>query len=195
MIDEKFFSIMLSQNVLVLTCVLLLVTLCPDVLSRRGFGGIGGRWGGIGKAGGGGGAWGGGGAHRVGGLSGGHHYKVPHANGGSSSSGSSAGKMAGAAAAGAVGGMMIGHGLGSMSRPGYGYGHGGYGGYGGYGYGGGHGYPRYAGGHENGHVRYDNGAGFRNETDMEYYTGAASRGHTYSCVLLFGATVSLLIGF
>ncbi|XP_027031062.2 glycine-rich cell wall structural protein 1.8 [Tachysurus fulvidraco] len=170
---------MLSQNVLVLSCVLLLLTLCPDVLSRRGFGGIGGRWGGIRKAGGGGGARRGGEAR---GIGGGPHYKVAHANGGSSSSGSSAGKMAGAAAAGAVGGMMIGHGHGSMSRPGYG--HGGYGGYGGYGYGGGH-----------GQVRYDNGAGFRNETYMEYYTGAASRGLTYSCVLLFGATVSLLIRF
>ncbi|XP_026801606.2 prion protein a [Pangasianodon hypophthalmus] len=181
---------MLSQSISVLTCVLLLLTLCPDVLSRRGgFGG--GRWGGIGRTGGGG--WGGAGAHRGAGVGGGHHYKAPHVQSGSSSSGSNAGKIAGAAAAGALGGMVIGHGLSSMSRPGYGRTwHGGYDGYG-PGYGGGYGYPRYSGGHGNGHVGHEDG--FRNETDMEYYVGAASRGHTYSCVLLFGTTVSFLIGY
>lgn len=197
-----FFPIMPSRSVPVLTCVLLLLTLCPEVLSRRsGFGGIGGRWGGIGRAGGGGGGgggWGGVGAHRGGGggVGGGHHYKVAYGHGGSSSSGSSsAGKIAGAAAAGALGGMVIGHGLGSMSRPGYAYGHGWHGGHGydGHGYAGGHGHPRYAGGHGNGHVHHEDGAGIRNETDMEYYTGSASRGQSYSCVMMLGATVSFFI--
>ncbi|XP_053360771.1 prion protein a [Clarias gariepinus] len=178
---------MLSQSVSVLTCALLLLTLCPDALSRRvGFGGMGGRWGGAGKAGGG---WGGAGAHKGAGVGGGHHYKAPHVHSGSSSSsGSNAGKIAGAAAAGALGGMVIGHGLSSMSRPGYGYGHGWQGGYGGYG----HGYTRYAGGHGNGHVA---DRGFRNETDMEYYIGAATGGHTSSSVLLFGSTVSFLMAY
>lgn len=176
----------------VLTCVLLLLMLCPDVLSRRGgFRGIGGRWGGAGRIGGGG--LGGTGAHKGAAIGGGHHYKAPNIHSSSSSSGSKAGKIAGAAAAGALGGMVIGHGLSSMSRPGYGYGyewHGGYAGYG-HGYGGGHGHPRYG----NGHVRHEDGTdrGIRNETDMEYYIGAASRGHTYSYVLVFGTTVTFLI--
>lgn len=179
---------MLSPGV---TCALLLLTLCPDALSRRGgFGGMGGRWGGAGRAGVGGG-WGGSGAHRGVGVGGGHHYKAPNVHGGSSSSGSSGAKMAGAAAAGALGGMVIGHGLGSMSRPGYGYGHGLSGGYGGYGHGYG-GYPGYAGGHGYAH-RYREDGSMRNETDMEYYAGAASRGHAHSYVLLFGTTASLVI--
>lgn len=181
---------MLSWSGSVLTCVLLLATFCPDVLSRRsGFGGIGGRWGGTGRSGGGG-SWGGTGAHRGAGVGGGHHYKAPNAHSGSSSSGSNAGKIAGAAAAGALGGMVIGHGLSSMSRPGYGYGHAWHGGHEsyGHGYGGGYGHPRYAGGHGNAHGHHEN-AGMRNETDMEYYVGAASRGQTYSYVLLFSTTM------
>lgn len=177
---------MLSRSVSVLTCVLLLLTLCPDVLSRRGgFGSAGGRWGGLGRAGVGGG-WGGAGAQRGAGVGGGHHYKAPHVHSGSSSSGSNAGKIAGAAAAGALGGMVIGHGLGSMSRPGYGYGHAWHGGYDSYGHG--YGHPRY------GEVRH-HGDGSRNETDMEYYAGSASRGHAHSYVLLFSTTVSFLIGY
>lgn len=177
---------MLSQSVLVLTCMLLLLTLCPDVLSRRGgFGGAGGRLGGSGRAKGGWG-WGSTGAHRGAGLGGGHHV-----HSGSPSSGSNAGKIAGAAAAGALGGMVIGHGLSSMSRPGYGYGHAWHGGPG---YGDGHGHPRYTGRHGNGNIHHDH-KDFRNETEMEYYTGAATRGHSYSCVLLFSATMSFLIGY
>lgn len=177
---------MLSRSVSVLTCVLLLLTLCPDVLSRRGgFGSAGGRWGGLGRAGVGGG-WGGAGAQRGAGVGGGHHYKAPHVHSGSSSSGSNAGKIAGAAAAGALGGMVIGHGLGSMSRPGYGYGHAWHGGYDSYGHG--YGHPRY------GEVRH-HGDASRNETDMEYYAGSASRGHAHSYMLLFSTTVSFLIGY
>lgn len=181
---------MRRRSASVWTCVLLLLTLCPDVRCRRGgFGG--GRWGGAGRAGVGGG-WGGTGAHRGAGVGGGHHYKAPNVHGGSSSSGSNAGKIAGAAAAGALGGMVIGHGLSSMSRPGYGYGQAWHGGHDSYrpGYGGGHGHPRYAGGH---HVHHED-RGIRNETDMEYYVAAASRGHTYSCAMLFGATTSFIIG-
>ncbi|XP_016424733.1 shematrin-like protein 2 [Sinocyclocheilus rhinocerous] len=118
---------------------------------------------------------------------GGGHYRAPPVHTGGSL-GHSAGKVAGAAAAGALGGMLVGHGLSSMARPGYGYGHG-YGGYGGYGagYGHGHGHEGHGGEHSGDHVH--------NETDVDYYTDAASSGPIYSCVTVFGLVMSFLLGY
>ncbi|KAJ8285954.1 hypothetical protein GJAV_G00032870 [Gymnothorax javanicus] len=97
-------------------------------------------------------------------------------------------KLAGAAAAGAVGGAMIGHGLSSMGRPGYGYG--GYGGYGYGGYGGYGGYPRYGGGY--GGRRYENTDEFRNDTNGEYYYDSGCRQAANGFVIL-GFMVFFLI--
>ncbi|KAI7797903.1 prion protein a [Triplophysa rosa] len=168
-------------------CLLLMTTMFPVVQLRRG--------GGFGRGGGGrGGAWGGGSAGRVGWGAGGghpHHAPPPHTGG---SSGHSTGKVVGAAAAGALGGMLVGHGLSSMAQPGYGHGHGhGYGGYGhgGYGHGYGYGHSRH-GAHGNGHS--EDHAESHNETDVDYYMGAASAGPVYNCVMVFGAVMSLLLG-
>ncbi|XP_065104017.1 prion protein a (Kanno blood group) [Paramisgurnus dabryanus] len=167
-----------------ISCLLLLSSMFPVVQSRRG--------GGFGRGGGGGaarrGTWGGESAGRVGwGAGGGHPHQVPPVHTGGSS-GHGTGRVVGAAAAGALGGMLIGHGLSSMGQPGYGhgYGHGGYGGYG-HGYGYGHGHPRH-GAHGGGHSEN------YNETDMDYYTGAASSGPIYSCVMVCGAVMSFLLG-
>ncbi|XP_051965266.1 ctenidin-3-like [Xyrauchen texanus] len=161
-----------------ITCLFLLTMLFPAAQPRRGGafgrggGNRGGGWGGSSNGG-----WGGGG---------GQSYRAPPVHTGGSS-GSSAGRVAGAAAAGALGGMLIGQGLSSMARPGYGYG-----GYEGYGHGYGQGYPRYGAGHVGG---YSGNAGeFRNETNMDYYTGAASAGHIYSCVTVLGPVMSFLFG-
>ncbi|XP_051509042.1 uncharacterized protein LOC127414783 [Myxocyprinus asiaticus] len=172
---------MFSQyQIFSLICLLLLTMLFPAVQSRRG-GGFG-RGGGIRNGG-----WGGSNRGGWGGGAGQSYHAPPVHTGGSS--GSSAGRVAGAAAAGALGGMLIGQGLSSMARPGYGYG-----GYGGYGHGYGHGYPRYGAGHGGGYSG-DLAAGeFQNETDMEYYMGAASAGPIYSCVTVLGSVMTFLLG-
>lgn len=139
-------------------CLLLTATLCPCALARRGRG-FGGRMGGMGAR--------------------------PVQGHRSSNTGM---KMAGAAAAGALGGAVVGHGLSSMGRPGYGYG-----GYGGYGYGGYGGYPRFGGGYPSGGRRYENSDEFRNETDREYYYDSCSSPVTNSFVIL-GSMVSFMIG-
>ncbi|XP_035235381.1 prion protein a [Anguilla anguilla] len=143
-------------------CLLLVATLCPSTVAGRGRG-FGGRMGGM----------------RMGARA------PPIQTHRSSNTGM---KMAGAAAAGALGGAVVGHGLSSMGRPGYGYG-----GYGGYGHGGYGGYPRYGGGYASGGRRYENGGEFRNETDGEYYYDS-SPSHDTSAFVILGSMISFMMG-
>ncbi|XP_037536209.1 shadow of prion protein 2 [Nematolebias whitei] len=145
-------------------CFLLLCTLFPSSEARRGRGG--GGFGGFGR--------GGGGGYSRG--WGGQSYRPAPVQ----RSGPSAGKVAGAAAAGAIGGAMIGS---ALSRPGYGYGYGGYGAYGP-----GYGPPRYGGGYGPRPGYEPEGSG-----DMEYYTGASSGPIYNSIVVVIGFLTSLLL--